>query len=296
MKRHRLSVPARIKSRRFDFATVWLPMAILGIVLALALPQVSSADNEVLPISYADLAIVLSRFADEKGRVDYAGLKADRVQLDAFVATVGDLDPARFDTWNSAEQMAFYINAYNALTLKAIVDHYPISRRVGRFPANSIRQIPGVWDRLTFAVMGKKRTLNDIEHKILRIKFSEPRIHFALVCAAVSCPPLRNEPYTGKLLDTQLADQANQFMEKRTNFHFEKGVVYLSSIFEWFGDDFVPAFKTESKFKGFSPSERAVLNFVHTYSTGETRTLLLNSNFSIKYEKYDWSLNEKKKR
>jgi len=128
---------------------------------------------------------VLTTHVDEAGLVDYAGLAQDREGLDAFARSVATLDAEQYASWTPAEQLAFWINAYNALTLQLIVDHYPIEPSdVGAGqPANSIRQIDGAWDRMTFTVMGERRTLDHIEHKIIRARFQDSRIHMALVCA-----------------------------------------------------------------------------------------------------------------
>ena len=132
--------------------------------------------------------------------MDYERLKANRSVLDRVVAGL-NADAARGEpSWRRDQRMAFWINAYNALTLQAIVNHYPI-RGGGWFsrgPSPSIRQIPGVWTTLKWPVAGKTVTLDDIEHKILRPQFAEPRIHFAINCASVGCPPLAARPIARK--------------------------------------------------------------------------------------------------
>jgi hypothetical protein len=209
------------------------------------------------------------------------------------------LDPKVFDGWSRKETLAFWINAYNALTLVAIIDNYPIQSsffRSLRFPKNSIRQIAGVWDELEFPVIGRKLTLDGIEHDILRPKFNEPRIHMAIVCAALGCPILRNEPYVASKIDSQLDDQAARFMKNSKKFRIDRkdGRVYLSPIFKWFGDDFIRTYGTNKKFAGFGDSERAVLHFVSRYVSPEEREFLEKGEFSIEYLPYDWSLNEQK--
>jgi len=114
-----------------------------------------------------------------------------------------------------------------------------------KYPSNSIQQISGAWDRPRFVVMGEKRSLDEIEHKIIRAEFEEPRIHMALVCAAVSCPPLRREPYRGAGLDAQLDDQARRFFADLRNLLIdrERGEVWASRIIGWFADDFAPGLR-----------------------------------------------------
>jgi len=138
-------------------------------------------------------AKALTSYVDDKGMVDYRGLKADHAALDDFTASIAHLDPKVYEGWSERQKIAFWINVYNALTLKAIIDHYPIQASYLKsliYPQNSIRQIPGVWDKLSFPVMGRNMTLDHIEHAMLRAGFDEPRIHVALVCGAKGCPPL----------------------------------------------------------------------------------------------------------
>jgi hypothetical protein len=262
-------------------------------------PWGSAASASEPAFSYADYGAVLKKYVDDNGLVNYRGLKSDRKALDTLAASIARLDPKTFAGWSEQDKIAFLINAYNALTLVAIIDHYPIEWsyiRSVRFPRNSIRQIAGVWDEIRFPVMGRKMTLDDIEHRELRAKFNEPRIHMALVCAALGCPILRNEPYTGAKLNAQLDDQARKFMKNPKKFRVDRkeGRVYLSSIFKWFGDDFAKRYGTKEKFKKFGDSERAVLNFVSTYLRPEEKQYLENGTFSIEYLPYDWTLNEKK--
>lgn len=247
--------------------------------------------------SYDDYAMALKTYVDDQGRVNYQELKEHRQRLDAFAARLGRLDPKVYAGRTEQDKIAFWINAYNALTLEAIITHYPIKPSFTMslvFPKNSIRQIPGVWDKLQFEVMGRKMTLEDIEHETLRAQFNEPRIHMALVCAAKGCPPLRNEPYVGDRLDEQLGDQTRRFLSHPQKFRLDRtnGRVYLSSIFQWFGEDFVKTYGTDEKFKGHSQAERAVLNFISPHLDAISRAYLDSAKYDIAYLDYDWSLNE----
>lgn len=251
-----------------------------------------------MSFSYGPYADILSRFVNDAGFVDYAGLKANRGPLDEFVARLGLIGAAEFAMWPREERLAFWINAYNAITLKYIIDHYPI-RKGGlvsgiRYPENSVRQIPGVWTRLATPVAGADRTLDDIEHKILRVEFGEPRIHVAINCASVSCPPLRNEPYIAQRLEEQLADQSRRFVahERNVRIDREAGRVYLSSIFDWFGEDFVEKYGVDDGFPGHNATLRAVLNFVAQYAAPATAEYLRAGQYQVSYIEYDWTLNE----
>ena len=249
--------------------------------------------------SYDNYASTLGTYVDDNGMVDYKGLKANRGKLDAFAAALGALSPEVYNGWSDKEKIAFWINAYNALTLEAIIDRYPIKSSFVaslRFPKNSIRQIPGVWDELKFRVMGGEMSLDEIEHARLRRTFSEPRIHVALVCAAMGCPSLRNEPFTADRLDAQLDDQADRFLKNSEKFRIDRneGNIHLSSIFKWFGDDFKSAYGTDTRFTGHERAERAVLNFISERLIEPDADYLAKGEYKIEYLDYDWSLNEQK--
>ena len=281
--------------------------AALTMTLAVAIDSCLSVDQSGLlkpPLafaagfSYDGYARTLSAQVDGQGIVNYTGLKADRKGLDAFVSSLAALDPEVFGKWSDKEKIAFWINAYNALTLRVIIDNYPIKASFFsalRFPQNSIRQIKGVWDEIQFPVMGRNMTLDNIEHDTLRSQFDEPRIHVALVCAALGCPPLRNEPYSSAKLESQLDDQARRFFKDPGKFRVdrEEGRVYLSSIFKWFGGDFVKAYGSGNGFPGKGETERAVLNFASNYLDRDEKSYLEKGGYSISYLPYDWSLNEK---
>ncbi|MHC4154398.1 MAG: DUF547 domain-containing protein, partial [Planctomycetota bacterium] len=208
-------------------------------------------------------------------------------------------DANTYGKWSEEGQIAFWLNAYNGLTLKIIIDNYPIKSSFFRsrvYPKNSIRQIAGVWDKITFPVMGRDLTLGQIEHEILRKKYDEPRIHVAMVCAAMSCPPLRNEPYTGQKLDEQLADQSRRFFTNPASFRAdrEKKVLYLSPILKWFAEDFINKHAPKKNIGRHNRKTSAVLNFIAAYLPKSEADFVLKGNYKVKYLKYDWSLNEQK--
>jgi hypothetical protein len=243
-------------------------------------------------------ARLLSQRVDDRGLVDYRGIASDPADLDAVVEKLRRTDPQDLARSSEADRIAFWINAYNALTLRAIVEHYPIRPSALRsllYPKNSIRQIPGVWDRLAFEVAGRKLTLDDIEHRILRKEFREPRIHMALVCAARGCPPLRREPYAGARLDEQLEDQTRRFLASPEKFRVDPSsrTVYLSPIFKWFGEDFLAAYGPGPDRGGGSEADRAVLSFVAKRLPADQKRKLEEGRWTISYLDYDWSLNER---
>ena len=245
--------------------------------------DVQIAANQSL--NYQDYAEVLQTYVNDDGLVDYNGLQANREQLDRFNQSLGNISPETYAAWNEAEQIAFLTNAYNAFTLQSIIDQNPIK--------DSIRDISGVWNRRKFALAGKEVTLDNIEHDILRKDFNEPRIHVALVCAAMSCPPLRNEPYLPEQLDAQLDDQTAEFATSPHGFNLDRQNkrVYLSSIFKWYGQDFEQTYGIEDKFNG-NDKQRAVLNYFSPTLNPQEREFLEQEGYRVKYLDYDWSLNK----
>jgi hypothetical protein len=224
--------------------------------------------------------------------VDYRTLTGNRAALDAVVAAFDAPATRDITTWTEPQQLAFWINAYNAFTLQAIVDHYPIERR--RFslhPDNSIRQISGVWDRITWAAAGRTVTLDQIEHDVIRPGFEEPRIHFAVNCAAISCPPLAEEPYRARTLDAQLDGAARRFLASPEGMVVDGPLLRVSRIFKWYGDDFVAQYAAAGPPRG-SDRERAIRGVVRTFVPDETIAELDLVGRRISFLPYDWSLNE----
>lgn len=238
---------------------------------------------------------ILSEYVDSNGMVDYKGLKENRREVDEFVVSLGGVDKKEYEVWDENEKIAFWINAYNGLTLRAIIDNYPIKANWVsslKYPKNSIRQISGVWDKLKFEVMGEKVTLSHIEHGILRKKFKEPRIHMALVCAAMGCPTLRNESYTGVKLDEQLDGQGRKFFSDPNKFVLDhaKQTIYISPIFKWFGKDFITTTQKNA-------NKNIAINFFVRKYLDKSSPFFADRKwiYKIKFLDYDWSLNEQRK-
>lgn len=248
--------------------------------------QVVSDIKAGKPFSYEDYATTLAEHVDEEGLVDYEALQQDREALDRFNATLAAVPADIYEGWSESEKIAFLVNAYNSFTLQAIIDQKPIK--------SSIRNITGVWEITKYEIAGDKKTLNNIEHDVLRKDFNEPRIHAALVCAAMSCPILRTEPYTGEKLDAQLEDQVKIWLaDPETGFKIdrENNQVFLSKIFDWFGEDWEASYAAEDKFSG-NDKERAVLNFISNYVGPEDKSYLEKGDYEVKYLNYDWGLNK----
>lgn len=248
----------------------------------------SSAQVEIASAQGIDYTIydeVLSTYVDDSGWVDYADLQQSRQPLDTFNNGLADVDDATLSSWSEEEQIAYWINAYNSLTLKSIIDQTPLKA--------SIKDITGVWRLRKHPIKQTQKTLNEIEHDVLRVDFDEPRLHAAIVCAAISCPPLRNEAFTGAQLDTQLDEQVVQWLARPDGLKIDKeaGEVKVSKIFSWFGGDWIPSYGVEAGFTG-SKEERAVLNFISKYVSEEDRAYLEAGDYKVSYFDYDWSLNK----
>lgn len=216
------------------------------------------------------------------GLVDYASIKQNQTQLDSLVT---GLESADLTNVTSDQQLAFYCNSYNIITIRSIVDAYPV---------NSIKDIDGVWDKQSWLVAGKKLTLNEIEHQILRKEFQEPRIHVAVNCASVGCPPLLEVPYCADRLDSLLTVSAERFAASivHNRIDLEKNVAHLSSIFDWFGEDFIDQYYESGKFPDLNKKKAAALNFIVLHLPEETADRVLRSDYVVEYLEYDWTLND----
>ncbi len=239
-------------------------------------------------VAYGRLLVRFVRGA----RVDYQALKADSSELDAAVASF-DAPATRGEaTWPRAARLAFWINAYNVFTLRAIVGHYPIQGHwLSIAPRNSIRQIDGVWTTLKWRVAGRDVTLDQIEHEILRPTFKDPRVHFAVNCASKSCPPLRAEPYDAGRLDAQLDDAARRYLASPYGVQVSSDVLKVSSIFKWYGDDFIARFAGAAA-QGPPDRDRAILGVVTRYGPPAAAALAGSGRARIEFLDYDWSLND----
>ncbi len=218
--------------------------------------------------------------------VDYEWLAANRAPLDTTVARFASLDSGGYETMSRQDRMALWLNAYNAITLRSIIDHHPV---------RSIKEIDGVWTGTTWPVAGRTVTLDQIEHDILRPVFEDARIHFAVNCASIGCPPLAEVPYIGDSLDVQLDRMARRFVNdpERTMIDSASGVMTVTEIFDWFGEDFVGQFQPAHDTEGLSQTERAVVGFVITYADDSLRAVVTSrGNWEIAYRDYDWSLND----
>ncbi len=274
-----------------------LPAFALVLAFAACLMTPHAAAQSANSFSCEAYDRLLREHVDAAGLVDYRGLQSDRAVLDAFVASLGGVDPAAFEQWDRADRLAFWINAYNAITLVRILDELPADGAASddsAGPLKSIRQIHGVWTTLTTRVLGRDMTLDQIEHEVLRKEFNEPRIHAAIVCAAKGCPPLRPESLRADTLDNQLDDQVARFLGASHRFRIdrEKNVVYLSPILKWFAEDFVAKYGHLGPIRGHNANDSAALHFAKRCVSAGDAAYIDSAEYRVVYLNYDWSLNE----
>lgn len=226
------------------------------------------------------------------GEVYYRALKSDRSKLDTYVnrlaaASTGSMAPP--------EQIAFWINAYNALVLRTVIDHYPIPRLTNAYPQKSIRQIPGAFERLPHKVAGRTLTLDQIEQTVLS-EFHDPRVYLALGRGAEGGGRLRSEVFAADRLETQLTEAANECVTRQHCARIDPATnkVVVSPIFSWREKDFVASFadKAPAAFAERSPVERAVLGFVQPKLLTSEREFLEKNAFKVEYGEFDWRLND----
>lgn len=223
---------------------------------------------------------LLQTYVNKDGMVNYAAWRAsdtDRKSLQNYLVRLSQASPAV--KGSRAGQLAFWINAYNATTIEGILQVYPTSSI-----RNHTAKVAGynLWKDLPLLVGGKPHSLDAMEHQILR-KMGEPRIHFAIVCASVGCPRLMNEAYTPDRIEEQLALNTRDFFSRSQNFQVDQsGVMHVSSILDWFGED-------------FGPTQQAQFTALQQYLPENAQRIAVNPRTRLVYQDYDWSLNEQRR-
>ncbi|MCO4781615.1 MAG: DUF547 domain-containing protein [Candidatus Cloacimonetes bacterium] len=222
---------------------------------------------------------LLHKYVDSKGNVDYSNWHKDQVGITTiFDSTLSKIDTTKL---TGSDKMAFFINVYNILTIKGMLSHYPIKSIMDK-----VSRVGGFhfWKDTYVQFSNSKYSLDQIEHEILR-PMKDARIHYAIVCASKSCPPLRNEVFRSKTLDSQLDDQAHRFLSSKNNFFIDEDMelIQYSTIYKWFLAD-------------FAKSESDLLNVVKPYLSSKDKALLESieiNDYSINFLPYDWSINSK---
>lgn len=218
--------------------------------------------------------------------VDYDGFRRDETRLGQYLATLSGVSRSTFDGWNDNQQLAFLINAYNAFTVRLILNQEP--------DLESIRDIGGLfgspWSQRFFSLLGKDRTLDEVEHEMIRPWFGDPRIHMAVNCASIGCPALAKTAYTADALDSKLDDAVTRFLSDSTRNRY-KPVTHqfkVSPIFKWYGDDWNARSGYPDGVRGFLLEHLALLSPEGSTSPADA------GNADIEYLDYDWSLNSLK--
>lgn len=215
--------------------------------------------------------------------VDYAGMRRDRARLRHYLATLAQVSPAQAAGWKTPERQAFFLNAYNAATIDLVLS--------GGSGLGSIKDLGGLfsspWRKPVLVLLGKSRSLDEIEHGLLRggADYRDPRIHFALNCASVGCPALRPEAYVGSQLEVQLEDQARRFLRDRQRNRFDPrtGVLHVSKLFSWYRQDFDRLGGGVGNFLGRHAAELELPD--------DAAAALKRDALPLIYDPYDWSLN-----
>jgi len=226
------------------------------------------------------------------GLVYYRALKIER---SGFDRVVDQLAAARIASLSRDEQLAFWLNAYNALVLRTVIDRYPIDGKSTLYPATSIRQIPGAFETARHMVAARSLTLDDIENTILP-EFHDPRVYFALGRGAVGSGRLRSEAFAADRLEAQLTEVAGECARRPECVQLDRSANLLlaSSIFSWREREFVAAYAgaAPARFSSRSPIERAILAYVEPKLFGLEREFLARDAFDLKFVPFDWSLND----
>ncbi|NCN27811.1 DUF547 domain-containing protein [bacterium] len=248
-------------------------------ILTKLLPILFLISNNVLCFDFSiyqkllDTSVVKQ---EVQSKVRYSALKADPEALKKNTAIFSGVSKADFEKWSKNDQMAFLINSYNFFTIKLIVDHYPVKsiKKIGGWFSNP-------WKKKFFQLLGEERSLDEVEHEMLRRDYSEPRIHFAVNCASKGCPPLQSLAFRSETLDKQLESAALNFINSNAfnRYQPKTNTLELSSIFKWYGNDF----GNEMELKTFIAKRHLNLKKKTDELIKETKIVFLD---------YDWSLNE----
>lgn len=243
---------------------------LLSIILLMACSSPrKGARLDDTPMDHSAWTTLLQKHVDEEGLVDYQGFMSDSTALNQYLDSLSANFPNP-KTWSDNERLAYWINVYNAFTVKLILMHYPMES-IKDIKAVNITFVNTPWTIKFFEIGGKKMNLDMVEHRVIRKYFDEPRIHFAVNCASTSCPKLRDEAFVADSLDEQLDDQARDFINDTTRNLITDEEVKLSKILKWYSGDF----------------PKPITEYINQYSTTP-----IPENAEINYMNYDWGLNE----
>lgn len=261
-----------------------LPLVVL-LMLSAVFSAVTTAQEALHQPWQALLTQHVSPINDgHSSQVNYAGMKTDHAKLTAYLAALGKIDKQTFEQWPAPQQLSFLINAYNAWTVELILSAYPDIKSIKDL--GSFFSSP--WSKKFIPLLGETRSLDNIEHELIRgdNKYGDPRIHFAVNCASIGCPALREEAYTAEKLEQQLEQQTVRFLSDKTRNRFNKAEMELSSIFKWYQEDFSLGFRASDSLSAF------ILLYAESLGlTPEQQALLKAKKMDVDYLPYDWQLN-----
>ena len=218
--------------------------------------------------------------------VDYAGMQNDKAKLANYLKATSKVSQSEFNRWNKEEQLAFLINVYNAGTVDLVLTKYPNIK--------SIKDIGGMfgspWKQDFISLLGKTRSLDDIEHNLIRgsKRYNEPRIHFAVNCASIGCPALQDDAFTGKHLDKQLEQVTSKFLADDSRNRIDGNTLEISPIFKWYKEDFETNWRGTNDLAGFLGRYSQSLGLNNAQADA-----LKQGKMKISYTNYDWKLNKK---
>lgn len=249
-------------------------------------------------LSHASFDRLLQRFVGHEGRVNYSALKQDSRDLDQYYHLIATFSPdSHPDLFPSeSHKLAYWINAYNATAIKTVLTYYPISSVLDVKPPAALFFLSEksgffVFQRLTYG--GKTTSLYYLGNGVIRKRFQEPRIHFALNCAALGCPRLPRQAFSGEDLERQLDQETRKFLSEARNFRIDHSgkTIYMSSIFKWYEDDFLNWYQ-----KNYSESKASLVNYIALYLTSDKAAELKEhgNQYALRFLPYDWGLNDKK--
>lgn len=261
-----------------------LPLVVL-LMLSAVFSAVTTAQEALHQPWQALLTQHVSPINDgHSSQVNYAGMKTDHAKLTAYLTALGKIDKQTFEQWPAPQQLSFLINAYNAWTVELILTAYPDIKSIKDL--GSFFSSP--WSKKFIPLLGETRSLDNIEHELIRgdNKYGDPRIHFAVNCASIGCPALREEAYTAEKLEQQLEQQTVRFLSDKTRNRFNKAEMELSSIFKWYQEDFSLGFRASDSLSAF------ILLYAESLGlTPEQQALLKAKKMDVDYLPYDWQLN-----
>jgi hypothetical protein len=220
----------------------------------------------------------------QASEVDYAGFTADRTALQSYLVSTSKVTQSEFDRWSNSAQLTFLINAYNAWTVELVLTGYPSIKSIKDL--GSFIQSP--WKKRFISLLGETRSLDDIEHGLIRGsgRYNDPRIHFAVNCASIGCPALRMEAYVAERLNSQLEDATQMFLSDRTRNRVESHKLKVSSVFKWYRPDFEKGWRGANTLGQFLALYSAPLGL-----NVDNANQLSTGKLSIEFLDYDWRLN-----